>query len=169
MEMTGLDEKVNVIIEIAVVITDLDFNVLEEYETAVFQPQSAMDLMDSWCQATHTKSGLVERVKTGAKLEDAEKAIVELISRHFKADERIVLAGNSVGNDRRFIDKYMPNFAKRLHYRLIDVSSYKEVFRNKYGIQFKKSENHMAKEDIMESIKELQTYLSYVQIPSKTE
>ena len=82
----------------------------------------------------------------------------------------MVLVGNSVGNDRRFIDRFMPEVAKRLHYRLIDVSSFKEVFRNKYGLSFQKKNAHRAVGDILESIHELKFYLSFVNpTPQVTE
>lgn len=167
MEMTGLDEKVHAIIEVAAVITDLEFNIIDEYEAAVHQPQSTMDLMDEWCRTTHGKSGLTDRVRTGVSLEEAEIKLIELAEKYFSPGEKIVLCGNSIGNDRRFIDKYMIRFSKKLHYRLVDVSSFKEVFREKYKIQFAKSENHRAREDVMESIAELKKYLSYVVIPSQ--
>jgi oligoribonuclease len=82
---------------------------------------------------------------------------------HLKKD-RIVLVGNSVGNDRRFVDRHLAEFAKLLHYRLIDVSSYKEIFRQKYGVEFKKSNAHRALDDIRESIAELTHYLSFVNV-----
>ena len=167
LEMTGLDEKVDVILEAAAVVTDLDLNILEEYSRVVFQSQEALDRMDKWCRKTHGASGLTEAVKTGAPLGRVEEELLQIINRHFTAKEEVVLSGNSVGNDRRFIDKYMPKIAKRLHYRLIDVSSFKEVFREKYGIDVKKSENHRALEDIRESIAELKTYLGYVTPPAK--
>ncbi len=79
----------------------------------------------------------------------------------------MVLAGNSIGNDRRFIARYLPELEKRLHYRMVDVSSFKEVFRERYGIQFQKGNNHRAIDDIHESIRELEHYLSFVQVTQK--
>ena len=98
-----------------------------------------------------------------------EKEILELIGRHYKPNDRIVLVGNSVGNDRRFIDAYLPEVAKRLHYRLIDVSSFKEIFREKYNVNFAKGNKHRAIDDIHESIKELSFYLSYFSVPPKAQ
>src|SRR5262245_47209743 len=129
LEMTGLDDAKDVILEVAAMVTDLDFNPLEEFERIVYQPQEALDRMDDWCKKTHGASGLTEKVKSGVPLEKVEADLIDLLDRHFpKKEDKVVLAGNSVGNDRRFIDRYLPNFAKRLHYRLIDVSSFKEVF-----------------------------------------
>lgn len=93
-----------------------------------------------------------------------EGEILSLIQRHFGSDEKVVLAGNSVGNDKRFIDRYMTEVAKRLHYRLIDVSSFKEIFREKYNLVFQKKNAHRAVDDIYESIRELSFYLSYVTV-----
>jgi len=168
LEMTGLDDAKDVILEVAAVVTDLDFNTLEEFERIVYQPQDALDRMDDWCKKTHGGSGLTEKVKTGVPLADVEKDLIALLDRHFpKKEDKVVLCGNSVGNDRRFVDRYLPDFAKRLHYRLIDVSSFKEVFRQKYGVKFDKKNKHRALDDIHESIAELKVYLSYVQVPAK--
>lgn len=165
LEMTGLDEQKDVILEVAVVITDLDFKPLEQYHKVVFQPQSALDRMDEWCTKTHAASGLTAQIPNGTALDKIEKDLLALLDRHYKKEDRVVLVGNSVGNDKRFIDKYMPVFASRLHYRILDISSFKEIFREKYGIKFEKSNKHRAVDDIFESIKELSHYLSFVQVP----
>jgi oligoribonuclease len=159
MEMTGLDEKIHKIIEVAAVVTDIDFKTLEEYEAIVFQPPEALALMDEWCVKTHGESGLTAKIPNGKKLVDVENELIALIDRHFSKDEKIVLCGNSIGNDKRFIEHEMKDFSKRLHYRLIDVSSFKEIFRTKYGIQFNKQNKHRAVDDIYESIEELKYYL----------
>lgn len=166
LEMTGLDDAKDVILEVAAAVTDLDFNVLEEFDRVIRQPQEALDRMDDWCKKTHGASGLTEKVKTvGEPLEKVEGELIALLDRHFpKKEDKVVLAGNSVGNDRRFIDRYLPAFAKRLHYRLIDVSSFKEVFRQKYGVKYDKKNKHRALDDIHESIAELKSYLSHIQI-----
>jgi len=161
MEMTGLDEKTCKILEVAVVITDLDLQTLEEFHSVVKQPQAVLDGMDDWCKKTHGKSGLTAEVSSGRSLADVEAGLVNLGKKHF-GKENIVLCGNSVGQDRRFIDAYMATFAKMLHYRLIDVSSFKEIFRSKYGISMDKKDMHRARADILESIAELKHYLSFV-------
>ncbi|MBI2340136.1 MAG: oligoribonuclease, partial [Deltaproteobacteria bacterium] len=167
MEMTGLDEKTDSILEVAVAVTDLDLNILEEYNKVVFQPPEALERMNKWCKKTHGASGLTKAVATGLPLSQVEEDVLQIINRHFRKDEEVVLSGNSIYNDRRFIEKYLPKIAKRLHYRMIDVSSYKEVFREKYGIEVKKSENHRALEDVREAIAELKTYLNHVTLPAK--
>ncbi len=169
LEMTGLDDAVDSILEVAVVITDLNFNTLEEYHSVVFQPQDVLDKMNDWCKKTHGQSGLTAAVPHGKPLAQVETELLELARRHFDMKDRIVLAGNSVGNDKRFIDRQMPQFAKVLHYRLVDVSSFKEVFREKYHLGFEKKNAHRAVDDIYESIRELSFYLSHVQVPVQTE
>jgi oligoribonuclease len=165
LEMTGLDENKDSILEVAVVITDLKSQVLEEYHRVVYQPQSVLDAMNDWCKEHHGKSGLTAAVPSGTPLEQVEAELLALADRHFRAQDRIVLVGNSVGNDRRFVDRYLPKFAQRLHYRLIDVSSFKEIFRDRYHLKFEKKNTHRAVEDIHESIRELEFYLSYVHTP----
>ena len=164
LEMTGLDETKDVILELAAIVTDLDFNVLDQLHHVVFQPQEILDGMDDWCKKTHGDSGLTAKVRDGTPLATVESELLALMAKHFDAKEPILLAGNSIGNDRRFIDKYMPEAAKRLHYRMIDVSSFKEIFRQKYGVKVEKKNHHRAVDDILESINELKTYLGYVTV-----
>lgn len=164
LEMTGLDEKIHHILELGAVVTDVEFKPLAQFHKIVHQPQTVMDLMDDWCVKTHGASGLTEAVKTGTPLLQVEKELNEFLKPYFKSDQRIILCGNSISNDRRFIDAYMPDFSKKLHYRMIDVSSFKEVFRERYGVKVEKKNPHRAIDDILESIRELSVYLSYVKI-----
>jgi oligoribonuclease len=163
LEMTGLDEAVHAILEVALVITDTDFKSLEEYHQVVFQPPETLALMDNWCQSQHGASGLTKAVAKGKSLAEVEQELLNIVEKHYDAKEQVVLCGNSVGNDKRFLDKYMPTLAKRLHYRIIDVSSFKEVLRNKYGLVHEKKNTHRALDDIYESITELKSYLSHFQ------
>jgi len=165
LEMTGLDQKKDAILEVAVVITDMEFNTLEEFHRVVFQPPEVLAKMDPWCVKTHGESGLTARIPQGTPLPQVEKELIALAERHFDKKERVVLTGNSVGQDKLFLDEYLKDFAKRLHYRVIDISSYKEIFRDKWGVQFQKKNAHRAVDDINESIRELQTYLSFVKVP----
>jgi oligoribonuclease len=170
LEMSGLNEKTDSILEVAIVVTDLDFHPVEEYHQIVFQPPEVLEQMNDWCKKTHGASGLTQEVPHGKKIDQVETEIIQLIDRHFQfsdpQDNRVVLVGNSIGNDRRFIDRYLPEFSKRLHYRMIDVSSFKEVFRSKYGLSFQKQNAHRATGDVYESIRELKFYLSHVQAPT---
>lgn len=165
--MTGLDDVKDRILEVAVVITDLNLKPLEEFHRVVFQPPEVIESMNDWCKRTHGASGLTAAIPNGMPLDKVESELLELASRHFSPQDRIVLVGNSVGNDRRFIDRYLPQFANRLHYRLIDVSSFKEIYRDKYNLSFPKQNAHRAVDDIHESIRELGFYLSFVQVPQK--
>jgi len=165
LEMTGLDDTLDQILEVAVVITDIEFKPLEEYHRVVYQPQDVLDRMNDWCKKTHGESGLTAAIPNGTPLATVEKELLTLIEKHYGTKDRVVLAGNSVGNDKRFMDRYMPEVAKRLHYRLIDVSSFKEIFREKYGIHFHKGNSHRAVDDILESINELKHYLSFFRMP----
>lgn len=166
--MTGLDEKNDKIIEIAAVITDYELNTLAEKHYIVFQPKEVLDTMNDWCKEHHGKSGLTELVPTGWELEKVEKELVTWVEEHFgkkHGKDGAVLAGNSIHNDRRFIDAHMPEFAKTLHYRLVDVSSFKEVFRERFNLKYDKKNAHRAIGDVHESINELKYYLGYVKLP----
>ncbi|OGQ08986.1 MAG: hypothetical protein A3G32_09080 [Deltaproteobacteria bacterium RIFCSPLOWO2_12_FULL_40_28] len=167
MEMTGLDENKDHILELAVIITDLDFNILEEYQRVVFQPPEVLEAMNEWCKKNHGKSGLTQAVPSGTPLTQVENELLALTAKHFGSEKRVILCGNSIGNDQRFVLHYLPRFAQRLHYRMIDVTSFKEIFRTKYKIKFTKQERHRALDDIKESIEELKTYLGYVKIEGK--
>jgi oligoribonuclease len=153
------------ILEVAVMITDLDLNSVAEYSQVVFQPPEVVENMNDWCKKHHGESGLTAAIPTGKPLKEVERDLLDLAKRHFKHDERIVLVGNSVGNDRRFIDRYLPEFAGKLLYRLVDVSSFKEIYREKYGVKFEKKNAHRALGDIRESVNELKHYLSFVHVP----
>ncbi len=165
LEMTGLDDVKDVILEVAAIITDTDLKPIEEFHRVVFQPKEALDGMDDWCKRTHGASGLTAAVASGTPLAEVDQQLTDTVNKFFPTNERIVLVGNSVSNDKRFIDRYMPKLAARLHYRVIDVSSFKEIFREKWAIQVQKKNTHRAVDDIRESIEELQTYLSYVKVP----
>ena len=166
LEMTGLDVESCVILEVAAIVTDLELNFLAEYARVVQQPQEVLDTMDAWCVTTHGESGLSAEVPTGTPLAQVEDALLALLGCHFAAEERVVLCGNSIHQDRLFINRYLPRLAARLHYRMVDVSSFKEVFRSRYGIQWDKANNHRALQDTRESIRELAEYLRHVQPPA---
>lgn len=167
LEMTGLDDSKDHILEVAVIITDLDFIPVAEYDQVVFQSPEVVENMNDWCKKHHGESGLTAAIPSGKKIAEVERDLIDLAKKYFNHDERIVLVGNSVGNDRRFIDRYMPEFAGKLHYRLLDVSSFKEIYREKYGIKFDKKNAHRALGDIHESIAELKHYLSFVSVPAR--
>lgn len=167
MEMTGLEVSKEVVIEVACIVTDLNFKELETFETVVKQPQAYLDRMDAWNTAHHGKSGLTAKVPSGMEPDTAEYHLVSIIDRHFprwKEDKKFrpILAGNSIAQDRLFIDAYFKNVSDRLHYRVLDVSSWKVVFNNKFNIQYRKQNAHRALDDIRESIGELRYYMDHV-------
>lgn len=167
LEMTGLDDVADSILEVAIVITNSELKPLESLHRVVFQPPEVVEKMNDWCKKTHSESGLTAAIPSGTPLPIVEQEVLQLINRHYSSQDRVILVGNSVGNDKRFIDRYMLDVAKRLHYRVIDVSSFKEVFREKYDIQFQKKNAHRAVDDIHESIRELEYYLSFFKGPEK--
>lgn len=158
MEMTGLDVNKEVIIEVAAIVTDLNFKELETFETVVKQPQKYLDNMDAWNTEHHKKSGLTAKVPNGMEPDQVEAKLCDMVKKHFQDGDRPVLAGNSIMQDRLFIDKYMPDLAGRLHYRMVDVSSWKVIINNKFKYVYQKSNKHRALEDIRESIQELRHY-----------
>ena len=163
LEMTGLDLNKEVIIECAALITDFDFKVLDTYETVVKQPQIYLERMDEWNTNHHTESGLVKKVPFGREPDDVERDLMSLTNKHFNPNEgRAILAGNSIMQDRLFIDKYWPQFSKLLHYRMVDVSSWKVIFNTKFELKHQKKNAHRALDDIRESVAELQFYLSKI-------
>jgi oligoribonuclease len=164
MEMTGLEVSKEVIIEVACIVTDLNFRELESFETVVKQPQSYLDNMDAWNKEHHGKSGLTAKVPFGMEPDMVEAKLVDMIDKHFPESKndlkkRPILAGNSIMQDRLFIDKYFKTLAARLHYRMVDVSSYKVIITNKFEIEYKKQNSHRALDDIRESIGESRFYL----------
>src|SRR3990167_3228703 len=165
MEMTGLNDQTDSILEVAATVTDLDFNPKEEFHRVVFQPPEILEKMDDWCKKTHQASGLSAGIPRGLPLEKVEEELLAFIDKHYQKNQNVVIAGNTVGNDKRFIDRLMPRLGKRLHYRIIDVSSFKEIFRNKYGVEFENKKVHRAVDDVKESIEELKAYLQYVTPP----
>lgn len=167
MEMTGLDVNKEVIIEVACIVTDLNFKELECFETVVKQPQHYLDAMDAWNTEHHGKSGLTAKVPHGMEPDTAEYHLLSIIDRHFpewKTDKKFkpILAGNSITQDRLFIDKYFTKLSERLHYRMLDVSSWKIIFNNKFDKMYRKQNAHRALDDIRESIGELRYYLDHI-------
>ena len=160
LEMTGLDSSRDSILEVAAIVTDWDFKILDQYEAIIHQPESVIDNMNDWCKNQFKLNGLTEKVRSSnLSLSQAESELIEMLNKYFNQNQPIILAGNSVHADRAFIIRYMPKLEQRLHYRMLDVSSFKVVFQNKYHKLFKKGESHRALDDIKESIAELKFYL----------
>lgn len=162
-EMTGLDPKVDTLLEIAVIVTDKNLNVLAEGPALVIhQPDEILNKMGEWCVQHHGESGLTERVRNSKlSLEDCESQVLKFVE-EWTPPGKCPLAGNSVGQDAKFLEKYMPNFMGHLHYRIIDVSTVKELVKRWYPSEFSKKPSkklaHRALDDILESIEELKYY-----------
>ena len=166
MEMSGLDPETERILELAVVITDAQLNTVAEAPVlVVHQPDSVLDAMDNWNKSTHGKSGLIDRVRASTLSEaEAEMRMVEFLAQHVPSGVSPI-CGNSVHQDRRFLVRYMPKLDAFFHYRLIDVSTLKELCRRwkpevlggmvKHG-------KHEALADIHESIEELRYYRAQI-------
>jgi oligoribonuclease len=161
LEMTGLEPETDRILEVAAIVTDFEFTELGRFESAIHQDITVLNSMNDWCKETHNASGLVKRVMTAPSEQKVAADFAKFIKKHF--NEPAVLAGNSIQQDRRFIRKWWPEVESLLHYRLMDVSSFKIIMQGKYGSEFTKTETHRALDDIEESIAELKFYLAKVQ------
>jgi oligoribonuclease len=162
MEMSGLEPAKHRILEMAIVITDAQLNVVTEPKIwVVKQPKAHLDKMDAWNRATHKRSGLVERVLTvGQTLTQVEIEAIAFLRQHTEKG-MIPMCGNTIGQDRRFMQKYMPRLEAWFHYRNIDVSTLKELAKRWHPeIQkgFTKKNAHTALADVIESIEELRYY-----------
>src|SRR5215510_8138119 len=172
MEMTGLDPERERIIEIATILTDGQLTeIAVGPELVIHQPDEILAAMDDWNTKHHGASGLTERVRQSQISDaDAEAQTIAFIDAHVSTRDRPVLAGNSIHQDRRFIRHYMPALEKRLHYRMVDVSTIKELARRWYpqiiAKQPAKRDTHRALDDIRESIEELRFYRAQVFVPA---
>ena len=162
MEMTGLEPDSDLIIEVAVVVTDLHLNILAEGPVfAIHQSDEALDKMDAWNKGTHGRSGLIDRVKASTVSEaQAEEELIAFLKQWVPAGKS-PMCGNTICQDRRFMVRGMPKLEAFFHYRNLDVSTLKELCKRwKPGIVggFKKHQKHTALADIIESIEELRYY-----------
>lgn len=162
MEMTGLDPDTDRIIEVAVIVTDSNLNILAEGPVfAIHQSDAVLDRMDAWNKSTHGRSGLIERVKASTVTEaDAETALVDFL-KHFVQSGKSPMCGNTICQDRRFMVRGMPKLEAFFHYRNLDVSTLKELckrWKPEIASGFKKHQKHTALADITESIEELRYY-----------
>ena len=162
MEMTGLNPDTDRIIEVAVVVTDPNLNILAEGPVfAIHQADEILDGMDAWNKGTHGRSGLIDRVKASTVSEaDAETALVDFL-KHFVPAGKSPMCGNTICQDRRFMARGMPKLETFFHYRNLDVSTLKELCRRwkpELISGFKKHQKHTALADIIESVEELRYY-----------
>lgn len=173
LEMTGLDPLNDRILEVAIIVTDFDFNEIETYESVVHQERALVEermKQSPWYENNYGErkkvgtvydmakaSGLIDKIADGKLEQTVVKEITDLIERNFKG--AAILAGNSIHQDRRFIRQWWPSVDDMLHYRMLDVTSFKIFMHGKYGNEFKKNNEHKALEDIRGSIQELRYYI----------
>ncbi|MEX1057091.1 MAG: oligoribonuclease [Natronospirillum sp.] len=166
LEMTGLDPEKERIIEIATIVTDSRLNILAEGpELVIHQSQTLLDAMDDWCVRTHGESGLTQRVLDSTVTDADAEAQTLAFLRKWVTPGRAPLAGNTIGQDRRFLVKYMPKLEAFMHYRNLDVSTLKilaKAWHPEILDGFKKKNAHRALDDIKESIAELQYYREHL-------
>jgi oligoribonuclease len=170
-EMTGLDLRADALIEVAALVTDFELNVLGEgIDVVVKPPPEALEQMDDFVRTMHTSSGLLEELDGGLTMEEAEQAVLGYIREQCPEGSRPPLAGNTVATDRAFLARDMADLESFLHYRIVDVSSIKELARRWYPRAYfaapPKNGNHRALADIQESIEELRYYRSAVFVPA---
>ena len=162
LEMTGLSPENDRIIEIATIVTDIHLDIVAEGpEIVVHQSDERLAAMDEWNTKTHGDSGLIEKVKNSTvDAKEAERRTLAFV-RRYATKNRSPLCGNAICQDRRFLDRYMPELSGYLHYRHLDVSTIKELakrWRPDLANNHKKKSTHRAKDDILESIEELRRY-----------
>jgi oligoribonuclease len=166
MEMSGLNPETDRVLEVAIVITDAQLNIVTEAPVlVVHQPDAVLDAMDNWNKSTHKKSGLIDRVRASTLTEaDVEEQMIAFLSQHVPSGVSPI-CGNSVHQDRRFLVRYLPSLDAYFHYRLIDVSTLKELARRwkpEVLAGMVKHGKHEALADIHESIEELRYYRAQI-------
>jgi len=170
-EMTGLDLTADALIEVAALVTDFDLNVLGDGVDIVIKPPAeALEQMDPFVRTMHERSGLLAELDAGTTLDEAQALVLAYMREHCAEGSRPPLAGNTVATDRSFLARDMPDLESFLHYRIVDVSSIKELSRRWFPRAYfhapTKVGNHRALADIQESIEELRYYRDAVFVPS---
>jgi oligoribonuclease len=169
-EMTGLSLEADALIEVAALVTDFELNQLGEgVDVVIRPPDAALEQMDDFVRTMHTTSGLLEELPGGTTMEDAQQQVLAYVREWVPEPRKAPLGGNTVGTDRNFLARDMAELEAHLHYRIIDVSSIKELSRRWYPRAYfgspKKSGGHRALADIRESIAELRYYRDQLFIP----
>jgi oligoribonuclease len=171
-EMTGLNPETDVLVEIAVVVTDSELNPLDEgLDIVIGATPEQLVAMDEVVRDMHTSSGLLDAIRTSpTTVKQAEEQVLEYVKRFVPDRRKAPLCGNSIATDRTFITRYMPDLDDHLHYRMVDVSSIKELARRWYPRAYfnapAKHGGHRALADILESINELRYYRATVMVPA---
>lgn len=167
LEMTGLDPVEDRILEVAVIATDWEFKEVARYEAVKKVGPALMKkrmIGEFWEKYASVRDALMAQNDTGKNGRTVENELLAFIDEHFEADKPVLLAGNSIHQDRKFIENEWPRLNARLHYRMLDVSAWKVVFEGKYRKKFAKPEAHRALEDIKGSIEELQYYIKKIKV-----
>jgi oligoribonuclease len=169
LEMTGLDAENDLILEVAAVATDWDFNEIATFEGIVKNESMTLDERLAtnsvfWDANPAARDGLTAQNEHGKDLHTVEEELLKFIDEHFDSEKPVLLGGNSIHMDRRFIFSQWPKLDARLHYRMLDVSAWKVVFEGKFKKKFSKPEEHRALGDIRGSIMELQYYLGKLKV-----
>ncbi|NNU28057.1 oligoribonuclease [Isoptericola sediminis] len=169
-EMTGLDTRADALVEVAAVVTDSELNVLGDGVDVVIRPPAeALEQMNDFVREMHTTSGLLTELDAGTTLADAEARVLAYVREYVPEVRKAPLAGNSVGTDKVFLERDMPELTGHLHYRIVDVSSVKELARRWYPRVYfaspPKDGGHRALADILESIDELRYYREALFVP----
>lgn len=163
LEMTGLDPEKDRILEVAAIATDIELNEIATYEAVVKVDDELIKnrmVGEFWERNRDSYNALVSQNKDGRPIKEIEKELLEFLDKNF--GKEIYLAGNSIHQDRKFIEREMPELNKRLHYRMLDVSAWKIYFENALNKKFTKRDNHRALDDINGSIEELKWYLTFL-------
>lgn len=163
MEMTGLDPDRDLPLEIAVIATDWDFNEIASLESGIGQDASAVGVLfdnsDFYKKYSANREALSQLAASSPPAPIVEKQLLSFIQENFDTARPVLLAGNSIHQDRRFIRNFLPFFDQKLHYRMLDVTAWKVVFEGKFQVKYEKQESHRALDDIRESIAELRFYM----------
>ncbi len=175
LEMTGLDADRDHILEIAAIATDDDLNAIGDgLQLVIHQPPEILALMGDVVSKMHHESGLTAEVRTSQlSLDEAQRLTLEFIRQHVPESGTVPLCGNSIGTDRRFLNRWLPEIENHLHYHVVDVSSIKELAKRWYPERAKeqptKKKGHRALDDILESIEELRYWRTAIFVPQKSE
>lgn len=170
-EMTGLSLETDALIEVAVLVTDAELNILGDGVSVVIKPPvAAIEQMGDFVRNMHEVSGLLPELESGMSMRAATDIVMDYIRSYAPEPNKALLAGNSVGTDKNFLDRDMPEVIEHLHYRVLDVSTIKELARRWYPKAFyaapAKTGNHRALGDIQDSIDELKYYRATVMVPA---
>lgn len=163
LEMTGLEPDKDKILEVAAIATDMELNEVARYEAVIKVDEKLMKsrmVGDFWEKNHVSRDALIAQNETGKPVQEVENELLKFIDKY--CTKELYLAGNSIHQDRKFIEREMPELNKRLHYRMLDVSAWKIYFENALKKKFTKPENHRALDDINGSIEELKWYLTFL-------